>query len=99
MTETQQRWTHIIAQWEASGLSKKKFCQKHGYSTNAFYTVYGRRRRSGIVTSQEFIRVLPDLATPPTIAGQRLTIRVNQRIVIEVPDPSMLGPVLKALGV
>jgi hypothetical protein len=65
MAKATNRWDSIFADWETSGLTKKEYCQKHGYSANAFYTAMGRKRKKSKVPVQSLIRVYPETIEEP----------------------------------
>ncbi len=72
----------MLAEWEASGLSKSAFAKKRGLSTNSLH------RWAKALKRPAFVEVVAPSSSAPTFV-----LRVGERVHVEVPvgfDPGEL---------
>ena len=82
----ERRWRRWISQWQASGLSVRDFCARHGLATASFY--HWRRVLERRATERPaFVPVQIVADPPPPQASALELVLADGRIVRVAPGP------------
>ncbi|MCP5005802.1 MAG: IS66 family insertion sequence element accessory protein TnpB [Planctomycetes bacterium] len=93
--KTRQKWSALIAQQEASGLSVMEFCDNNQLSPKSFYS--RRKILSQSHAEASFIKVR---TIKPSVQTNSLQLTIGQAS-LQIPDdinPQWLGALLQAVS-
>jgi transposase len=94
----EQEWRRWIAQWRASGLSVRDFCDRHGLAAPSFYAWRRRfHQRDGDTPAVVPVQFVAD--APPAQASALELVLADGRVVRVAPgfDAATLRQLLMAL--
>ena len=96
--QKEQEWRRWIAQWRASGLSVRDFCDRHGLAAPSFYAWRSRlHQRTGDTPAVVPVQLVAD--APPAQASALELVLADGRVVRVAPgfDAATLRQLLTAL--
>ena len=96
--QKEQEWRRWIAQWRASGLSVRDFCDRHGLAAPSFYA-WRRRLQQHAADPPAVVPVQVVADAPPAQATTLEVVLADGRVVRVVPgfDAATLRQLLTAL--
>jgi len=94
----EQQWRRWIHQWQASGLSVRAFCARHGLSLPSFYGWRRQlRQRDAAATRFVPVRVVPE-EEPAPAGGVEIVLARGRRVRVAPGfDPATLRHLLAVL--
>lgn len=73
-------WSKLLAQQEASGLSKKEFCRRQGVSLAGLYQYVSRQNRTETIQAKFVEAVVSDRACLLEIHGPKWSVKVPSHL-------------------
>lgn len=101
MRRARRDWAALVAEYEASGLSKSEFCRRKELPWSSF-SVWYRKLSERVITEGSVILSKGEAicSIPQRVSSERIHIRFPKGTTVEVPrdfDPQALRRVLEVL--